>query len=402
MRKVSMFAAATLLAAPVLAQAASLDDLLAENKSAAPSQGQASDVKVYYKNGTHLDFGNDFDMTIKLQMKTLYTYSDIDGGQDSNDFRVQQARLDVKGNIADKQFSYRLENDFASNTDPNTGRRGSELKDVWFQYNADDLAHIRMGQYKVPFIKQWVTSDANLQFIDRSIVSNYFSPSRNQGVMITSQNGLGAINECYGYALGVFNGDSKGEGANRTGVDPNLLGAASAYYNYNAYDRNSEGDPENTQDFQLTIGASGLYGQGHEDYTSDLPMADFDEWGATGDLGIKYAGLSAQSEIVYRNLDFTDINGPAARADEYGVYGQVGYFVVPEKLELAGRFGWIKGDKDVNIADDVYEYSAVVGYYVRGHSLKIQTGPSWIHTNYADKYDDTTDFRYQFQVAGYF
>lgn len=394
MRKISLIAAAALFAAPLVSEAASLNELLAD-KGSTTGKGPGSDIRAYYNKGTILDAGDAFDTKLNLLVKPTYTYADIDGGPDTNDFEVAQGRLELGGNLMQKQFSYLLQNDFATGTQGD-GSKGSELKDAWMQWNADELIRARAGQFKVPFGRQALGDDPYLQFIDRSAVNNYFTAGRNQGVMLTSNSGLGAVDECYGYQMALVNGESDGEGINRAAVDNNLLGALSVYWNYNAYDRNVEGDPMNSQDFQMTMGASGLYGQGSTSYVQDI-ASDFDQWGAGVDMGLRYAGWSLQSEVLYRNADLDDVD---VTADEYGVYVQGGYFFVPQEWELAARFGHLELDKDVNAAEDEQEYAVLIGYYLNGHNLKIQTGVSWLDTNYEDT--DTTDFRYQVGVTGYF
>jgi hypothetical protein len=100
------------------------------------------------------------------------------------------------------------------------------------------------------------------------------------------------------------------------------------------------------------------------------------------------------------------------------LYAQGGYFVVPQEWEVAARFGWVTFDEDFagNLGrtngltpslstttglDDVYEVNAVVAYYINGHNLKVMTGPSWLISN-PKSGEDTTDFRYQVGLFGYF
>lgn len=395
MRKLSLVLAAGLLGAPMVSQAMPIGDAL--NGAAGDSAG-----KLVSQNGAKLEFA-DWNMRLNLSVQDRFAFIDYDNLEgrdvsDTTDFSLTLVRLKVSGDILDKEWSYKFENDFVSGVQGD-GRNGSELKDAWLQYNAADEYKVRAGQFKVPFSRQELNSDETLQFQSRGLVSNTFSPSRNQGAMLHGD--LGGVN----YALGVFNGLSDGEGINAAGVDNKILGAAAINTSFGEYgDRTVEGDFRENGDFAATVGAAVLVGEGETELADNLE--DFDHVDVNVDAGVKVAGLSLQGEFYFSQASFDELGVDDDEVDTIGFYAQAGYMFVPDEWELAARFGLIDPDDSLDeLIDNIYGYDVSLNYYINGHALKIQTGVSWVVTKLdadllADGSDDITDVAYTVKLAG--
>lgn len=404
MRKIGFIAAASLLVLPAISQAKPLNELLAE-KGGVLGAKEASPAKVSYNNGVVMDFG---DATVKTNvgLQTLYSYYDWDGtAEDSSSFDVRNTRLELEGTLMNGEFKWVVSNDFgSSNTD--SWNTGSELQDAFLMWNWCDTDALVMGQWKTPYGREAGTHYANLQFIDRSGVSDAFTLGRQAGVGYAGQ-----LGEMGSHTIGVFNGESVvdgfSEGQNLPGRDNKVLAVYGIGLNLiGDYDRSYEGDVTTSSDLSLGIGAGGYYGQ-VEVVSGDF-KTDADEFGASVDAGLRVGGFSAQTEFFYAGGKWDeDVAGEDA-FDNFGMYASAGYFVVPGTWEVAGRFGWISYDDSASAAfydgiEDQYEVNAVLSYYINGHNLKFMTGPSWVMTKFADdSADDLTDFRYQAGFFGYF
>jgi len=389
MRKLSLILVAACLALPFSVEAKTLDELLAE-KGVVAGGGSADAGKVYYNGGTRLEFGDDFSLKMNMIIHSRYQYTQNDGGDDVSEFRIRRARLSFSGHLLNKQFSYKLQNDFVGTSDSGNadGRRTEDLRDAWIQWNLDDAAMIRMGQFKTPFGLQENTSSSALVFVERSDVSNFFIFDRQMGVMMH-----GGMDEL-GYALGLFNGDSDGEGRNRRGTDNNHNFFAHGHYNMNGYERKYEGDPMVTDDFQATFGGTFEFGQGADG------NGDFDEYAFNADAAIRASGASAQAEFFFRNRDSDDIADSDLAEDEAtGFYIQGGYTFVPEEWDGHVRFGYISFD-DEDATDNQQEYSGVVNYYLNGHNLKLQNQITFRVTEFDDSSLDTDDIIYTLNLVG--
>ena len=102
----------------------------------------------------------------------------------------------------------------------------------------------------------------------------------------------------------------------------------------------------------------------------------------------KYRGFSLQGEWYWKNINrhqktapflgpVADANGgfaPGLLGNATGWYVQSGYYLIPRKLQLAGRYAW--WDPDTNAAGDlIKQVDAALTYYVNGtydHQITIQ------------------------------
>jgi len=380
--------------------------------------------RLRYDEGTRLEFGDTFDLKMNFLVQPRITFSENDehldkeskaSGNDTTSVSVKRIRLEFTGNLFNREFSYKLQEDLAGGIQGD-GRKGSNLKDAWLQWNLNKAAKVRVGQHKVPFSRQELVSVQNLQFLDRSLVTQEFVPARNVGAMLQGSPDHGMT-----YSLGVYNGESKGEGENREGTDNKVLGAAMLSYDIGEYgERNTEGDWAYSNAPAATMGLGVLYGQGKngfvgpqlKEFTLQPLTEDFDKLDVNIDFAVRCHGSSFQGEFFYRHLKGTSPTsqmlpaGENFRADDLGFYFQSGWFFVPRKWEIAGRFGYLAPDSSSGI-DDVAEYSGVVSYYIRGRFLKLQAGVTAGHVNIVESkgqegISDGTDVKYLAQLSGYF
>ena len=78
-----------------------------------------------------------------------------------------------------------------------------------------------------------------------------------------------------------------------------------------------------------------------------------------------------------------DPNEPTlfGKQNAHGFYLQAGYFVIPEKLELAARYSYVDPDNPNSIDDnDQQEVTGGISYYLYGHNLKLQANYSFFRT----------------------
>ena len=107
-------------------------------------------------------------------------------------------------------------------------------------------------------------------------------------------------------------------------------------------------------------------------------VVDYSTWSL--DYVFKYRGFSFQTEYYYKNVTRQDKSAPCLQTNagvctafspgllgnSQGWYAQSGYFLLPRKLELAGRYAY--WDPDTNAAGDlVREVNVALTYYVNGN-----------------------------------
>lgn len=101
-----------------------------------------------------------------------------------------------------------------------------------------------------------------------------------------------------------------------------------------------------------------------------------DVYELTTDLAFKYLNFSFEGGYYFRNID-PDEQTTYGEENAQGFYLQGGYFLIPKKLELAGRYAWVNPDNPNQVDDDEQqEYTGGLSYYIFGHDLKLQANYS--------------------------
>lgn len=387
---------------PASAYAGTLEDLLVEKgvitraEASGAKSSMAAPAKVYYKSGTNLEFPDSgFKTTIKTYVQTRYTYTDNDteltGDVDKSSFDVAQARLEVGGTALHEEFSYRVQGDFASFGSDRANE--AKLADAYLAWHACDWAEIKMGQFKSQASRQGYMSDSTLQLADRSVATNYFYLGRHQGMRVGGEFADGVVKA----GIGIFNGNSEGEGANLPGVDTRHAGVLDARVNLMGKMSPGEGDVDNTQDMAADLGAS--YAVSSDRATGATESLDTSV--VSVDANLKSSGFALHGELFVGDEDL----GGDEDAKPVGAYVQAGYFFVPEKWEVAARWGIIDCDDGLATGDcsgleDINEATAGINYYWLKHNLK--TGFNFVHVSedpLGDGSDDAKTNRWLLNVA---
>ena len=123
------------------------------------------------------------------------------------------------------------------------------------------------------------------------------------------------------------------------------------------------------------------------------------------DGNFKSMGWSANAEFFYQSVR----PDAAEKSEPLGFYAQGGYFVLPKKLEVAARYGFIDCDNgkaggSCSGLDNINEVSATLNYYFWRHSLKAQLGYDFVNEDSVGGGNDSdvNTNRWVFQVSSYF
>jgi phosphate-selective porin OprO/OprP len=403
MRKATLVAALLLLT-PAVSQAKTLEELLVEKgvitKGEAAGASDSSASKLYWNQGTRVEFpDNGFTTSIATMLQTRYSFNDRDedaGLTNSSSFDVNRARLIVSGTALNREFSYMLSTDFiaAPDSDANFDQSPS-VRDAYIDWRPcnDDMG-IRMGAFKTQVSRQFNTNQQSMQFVDRSNVSEYFTIGRENGAMAYGSFAEGMISA----SAGIFNGESTNEGPNTSGLDTRHTGVASLRINPTGrMDVSEEGDIDWTEELATSIGA--VYAYSDYAQTSDAGTTTDDANLVNIDANLKYMGFSLHGEYFVGN---SDLNG-----DPSGFYVQGGYFFVPKRWEIAGRYSQTNCDDGLASGqcvglDSISETAASLNYHFWRHNLKAQLGYAHVNSDATGAKDDIRENRYVFQLSSYF
>jgi phosphate-selective porin len=315
-----------------------------------------SDVVGYNKGFYIQSPDQNYKLKVNGYVQGLAFWQMVDGGANQDTFRVRRARLKFSGNIYDKALGYEVEYDFAA----------PKLTNAFIQYACPETDRwVRIGQYKVPFNFEGLASASALQFVDRSIAASFFGipDQREPGV------GLGGsfADKMIEYNFGIFNG----EGINTVNANNEFRYALRVVANLMGKHGYDYSDTKGSEEAQVALGVAAMYND-TPGYAAAATALDKQVSSFTGDLGVKYMGFSGHLDGFYQTTSPTT----GTDTDDTGLLAQVGYFLMPNELELAARLAMVFPDA----GGDQGEYTGGLNYYFDGHNVKIQADYSALTT----------------------
>lgn len=309
-------------------------------------------------------------LKVNIMLQPRLTWEGVDHGQDEMQLAVKRARLQLTGNAFSSDLSYffQLEG----------GSGAVSLIDAFLDYGiVPGKLHVRLGQFRKPYGRQFISAVTKLELVDRSMIVKAFGDGRDLGFTLHNQYEKSPRFE---YAVGAFNGngsDSRlsgdvlvdpetGEGEITSGKFSNIpdhfhpLVVARVGYNHGEMSGYSEGDLEGGAP-RLAVGLAGMM-----DFDADGGDDSMVE--ATVDAMFKAYGFSSTGAVFVASgqtgSDFED-RAPA----DYGFFVQGGYLIA-ERFQPVARWAVVFPDGDLN---DYEEILGGLSIYFQKHSLKWQT-----------------------------
>ena len=326
-------------------------------------------IKVKTKKGAGLTFQT-ADSNYKLRMRFfgqfLANYTDPDTDEEGFGFSVRNIWLMWDGNAFAPWMKYTIQYDLA----------GGALKDMRLSFAKNKAFIPTIGQYKVPFSRQFLTSITALQLVKISIIDDYFRYGRDIGGGVYGFLGDGMIR----YDVGVFQGDGANQKNDRddTGmlwagrVQAAIIGGKAKSVKENFARRPT-----------LTVAAAvaGIDVEDGSDGNIGIPSGERDiESGRvtsfTADINYRDPRFNLTGEYVGRWVNPDDAGVGTAYDSGFRVQG--GFFLLPKRVELASRYAMVMFDDGANVLggndlDNVWTFTQGLNYYLSGnHKWKLQ------------------------------
>ncbi len=327
----------------------------------------------------------EFTLSITGRTQGRFDFIDWDSERDIDNeatFSVRRARLILGGQIyGDKnRYSLHVGSDaLRAYWEQDTDYGDVKIFDAWIQRVFSEHAALKFGQFKTPFSLQHNIPGAKLQFPDRSHATEILEYDfRDTGMELA-----GDLNDgLFEYTIAIVNGD----GRNTLNADDSL-----AYYGRIAVSPTgdygyAEGDTGRKNPEKLAY----ALGFAVHSTTDETPTFDSDVLRLNVHGGLKFNGFSVQGEYYWAETDPDN----AAKLTDESFYIQSGYYVVPDKIEIAARGSWLMPDEDDS---DEMELSLGLNYLIHGHRLKWQAAYSYF-SNEVPAASDLDDHRLVFQV----
>jgi hypothetical protein len=340
-----------------------------------------------------------FSVSIYHRFQARYTFTDQEDPtkEDTSSFRVRRMRTNVDGYAFYPNLLFKLQADWAGTP---------ELKDAYLWWKARPYAGVQVGQFKVPYNRQQLTSSGSQQFVDRAITDDFFTFDREPGLAYTGS-WFGPDHDRLEWNAGIFNGN----GINRTANEnSDHLGVARLMFMpLGKFDYYVESDVNDTPDPRFGIGVAGAWNSQADStaaskarlfesgrlgtFFGDDVEGRFDAGNFTTDVHFKWHGLSAAADYFWAEAD----PNAGASKSAAGYLLQAGYFVLPKKLEIAARYAYI--DRDIDEDRGLRELGGAIGYFFLAHSLKIQADIRSINDEAPGRSNfDTMEYRAQVQA----
>jgi len=327
----------------------------------------------------------------------------IDDPANASGFDIRRARITVGGNVFSEDITFKLEGDFYGSS---TG--AFTVTDAWIGYKFNDLFRIRAGSFKVPFAKTELVSDTSLSFMERPEVLAPFNPSRALGVSLFGD----IVKDTLAYEINA----NDGQGTNTLrrvdtvqgdGTVSNNLDNRMSYYGRLQWagsgslrDFRDEADrrDNNSAFIWMLGGAVGMESQNSSVRAFPSPQgsttvpglstndsAGFTNYTLNGDLyrgtidwSAKWQGWSFVTAAYFQQVNHnpgTSASLPTGYGTkdsffQHAYYGQLSYMLMPKKLEVVGRAGFLLTEGGPNIGE---YYSLGMNYYLFGQNAKIQS-----------------------------
>jgi phosphate-selective porin len=399
-----------------------------------------------YDGGFFIKSSDDnFLMKINGRMQFRWTHYDVQSTNrylqprlhknDSTGFDFARVWVAFKGHAYSPNLTYLLQ----LRSDEGTGY-DTRLREAYLNYRFDDAFQLQAGYFKIAALQQRATSNAELQFVSRSMTHAVFDLSRGLGVRVWGKlfekrleyflDVLNSLNNpgrtisndppeldnnpalafrLVWHALGDQPGKDLAEEADLAIHETPALDFA-FHYAFNE----DEGDQQTTSiPFPLPRRTPGVGGFGLTN-TNGLQINQFGLASA-----FKYLGFSARGEYILRVVDPRRAGRPpftpwwllTRQGDTtamHGAYMQMGYLLpipgLERKLEAVARIGGIS--TLANGQEGAWEYAGGLNYYIDGNNFKLQADVTKITevpisnslSSLANVNDQPLIFRVQLQV----
>jgi hypothetical protein len=326
-----------------------------------PADAPAATGDAGYDGGFFLESADDkFRLEFSGRLQTQYEAVLADPGDGyelaKSRFLIRRARLKLSGHAFSERLTYAFQTDYAGGD--------VDLLEYFMNYAlVPESVEGRVGQWRLPFLRQQITSSGSLLLVDRSLVANRFGEGFDIGV--AAHNGYGDA-PGFEWTVGVFNGTKTGLDV-ITPDDPDAptiffpSAVARVGYNFGKINPYKAGDLEGGP-LRFAVGASGLSQLGVERDNSAMK--------ATVDYVVKAHRFSSSG--AYAIASGQDEQGDGLFDQDQlasGFFVQAGY-VIGEMIQPAARYSRVEVDDDGPVDHEVL---GGINVYFYGHKLKWQT-----------------------------
>lgn len=290
----------------------------------------------------------------------------IDQDNGITGFQLRRTKLEFKGFIGDPKINYEV---------ILAADRDSEqvyLEDAKLSYQAMDGLTVEGGRYKIPFLREELTSSKRQLAVERSSFNEFFSAGRGEGVGFVYAADMFKASGMFsdGWNSGEFGGP--GNDFQNDNVDYAVSGRL---------DVKLMGDWKQMEDFSawkdeetaLFVGAAVHW----EDAETGSTGENDSFFAYTADASLEMAGLNIYGAFAGAHASDDDNKAVHDSRDHYGFLVQAGYMVIPDKLEPFVRYEYLDLENTPTDSEYINIITAGANYYIMKHSAKVTLDVVW-------------------------
>ena len=313
---------------------------------------------------------------------------------ESSEIGLNRGRLKLGGHLLRPAFTFYSEYDFVD----------SRLLDLRATYKFSDRLSIRIGQWKSEFNRERIDSSGKQQFVERSVVTPWFTIDRQQAIMASGRLGKDTRGDT-SYWFGWLSG--AGRGGDTSGADG--LWMARAQWNFQGrvlgFSQSAIARPDKPTGSVALAAVTGksAYTAFSSKGGGQLPGfvdGESDQYRLEQvmlETAYQHRGFSWQQELHWKSVE-DRLGGEKRRL--LGGYAQAGMFFseiyesFPEPLEFALRYARVDPDNNVS-SDTEKEYTLASNWFFNGHRNKLTLDLSHVIRRQAPETDTSNRVRVQ-------
>ena len=299
-----------------------------------------------------------------------------DVGDSTDDLFFRRLRPFIEGTVSEN-WAGKIQFDLGKAKDDNE----VAVKDAWMRYTGWDRMKLTIGNQKMPFSRETLTSSKKQQLVERTFVGdhNYGTPDRMIGVRLDGHNESKKITWGIGLGAAELDPDAKkmdfDSGANHDS-EWNEGGMVAGRVDFHpfGYLKMSQGDFDRKK--KLTVSLAAFSWSNDDDNNTGNPAKpDLDSSnGFEFSFGFRAVGWSVDGEYQRVSGDTIDssftgglyLNG-TTDLDKYAVEG--GYMLKSNRVEFVAGYQSLDAD---NYQDAWTRASVGMNYFINKHKDKVQ------------------------------
>lgn len=281
-------------------------------------------------------------------------------------FEATRTRLQATGNVGSKDFTFKVEGEFAASGGAFT------LADAWGAYNYGNGSSFLVGQFQLPLYKDWSISPKGQLSADMALTTAILNPGYTQGIAYQYRSDafgiLASFNDGAQSANTSYTSTSEADWGLTVRADFKGGGGWEQFDEFTSW----RGNPTM---WDIGIGAHAQV-MGNTASTGSVDQDRF--YAAAIDGMVKGNGWNGYAALIMSDTDPQTGNALV----DFGLVLQGGVFV-SDNVELFGRWDAVKGDKDrpEHTMFNTLTFGANMYPFVKSNAVKFTTDLQWFLEN---------------------